>query len=682
MQTPQTSESPMGQSVTPKHEEQMILDSIQNDHNYAKPWASKPDTNYAKPVRSLFTLAKGNQNKMLVADITVDVETVDSPFKFQPHTITPHSSEWLGAAEDIQGYRADQKDDDGDWEAKIQRTGWTVEHARLFNNVVKAIHEAHMAHMALNGRQNESVLMKLATDTAARRVRRAMASATWDIRLTNWLHKLLLDNLPSSIFAVYLEILRVLRVKTPTLVEHMINFNPDAKLPPSLASEKIARVLKKESVEATANQLKPRRLPLDAILITVPSGIGRHVGHASRRNNNWVKQLSHLGQVACVDAHPTSLPGNSTIENLLEQLLSSTRAKIEEVKAKYPGRPIILIGWNVGAGIAVQAALMETVNAVICLGFPISTLAGRRGQADDCLLDITCPILFVIGQNAPSSRQADIEDLRERLVVQSGLIVIGSADEHLRVTSVKKRSEGLTQSTIDRCILDEVGDFLASVLTQPVVRPVSPKPAVKHPAMPYASSGEPEAKKARYSQKSVFDSYMGRVSAGNKEKHLSEAAVKSSLGQTRPALHQTAKVPQATKSSLTAKSPQAAKPTQTAKPMKTGFTVNIGSLASLGSLGALRLGSNKPSNIPAPAKPPQNIKGITPTLTGALTPFSSLITMAASSKMEAAPRQVQMVSSANLAASSKVKYVNKVSSTQVAKVVTGTNQTQTPGTPR
>jgi hypothetical protein len=137
------------------------------------------------------------------------------------------------------------------------------------------------------------------------------------------------------------------------------------------------QLLRKECVEPGVNQMKPRRLPLDAILITVPSGIGKHVGHSSRRNNNWVKQLSHLGQVACVDSHPTSMPGHCSIENLLDQLLSSTRAKIDEVKVKYPARPIILIGWNVGAGIAVQAALMESVHSVICLGFPISTLAGN-----------------------------------------------------------------------------------------------------------------------------------------------------------------------------------------------------------------------------------------------------------------------------------------------------------------
>ncbi|XP_059477401.1 KAT8 regulatory NSL complex subunit 3 [Neocloeon triangulifer] len=664
MLTPQPSSSDAsGESVQPVDP---MVSAIMSDHNYAKPWRWRPDANYAKPVRSLFTLTKGAANKMMVADITVDVETVDSPHKFQPSSLSPHTSEWVAAAEDVQGFRVEEKDnDDGDWEAKVQKTSWTVEHARLFNNVVKAVHEAHMAQLALNGRPNEAVQKKLAIDTAARRVRRAMASATWDIRLTHWLHNLLLDHLPASIFAVYLEILRVLRIKAPSLVEHMVTFTPDSKVAPTLASEKVLRILRKDSVETAANQLKPRRLPLDAILITVPSGIGRHVGHASRRNNNWVKQLSHLGQVACVDTRAASLPGHSTVESLLGHLLGSTRAKIEEVKVKYPGRPIVLIGWNVGAGIAVQAALMESVNAVICLGFPISTLAGRRGQADDCLLDITCPILFVIGQNAPTARQADIEDLRERLKVQSGLIVIGSADEHLRVTSVKKRSEGLTQSMIDRCILDEVGDFLASVLTQPLAPPASPKSvAQKHPlALGSPTIGEPEAKKSRYTPKTALGNDQFARSPANKMKPFPELPIKQSPTLSRP-------------SALKA-------PSQKLTPAKPGITVNIGSLASLGPIGPIRLGNSRPSNIPAIPRPPTTIRGTTPaTLMSGLTPLSSLMVPATSISKSEVSRQVQVVGTANLAANSRVKYVNKVTTTQVARVVTGVRPAQAPGTPR
>ena len=50
-------------------------------------------------------------------------------------------------------------------------------------------------------------------------------------------------------------------------------------------------------------------------------------------------------------------------------------------------------------------------------------------------------------------RQEVVEDIRERMRVETGLVVVGSADDQLRVGKTKKRMEGVTQSMIDRCIL-------------------------------------------------------------------------------------------------------------------------------------------------------------------------------------------------------------------------------------
>lgn len=50
-------------------------------------------------------------------------------------------------------------------------------------------------------------------------------------------------------------------------------------------------------------------------------------------------------------------------------------------------------------------------------------------------------------------RQEDVEDIRERMRVETGLVVVGSADDQLRVGKTKKLMEGVTQSMIDRCIL-------------------------------------------------------------------------------------------------------------------------------------------------------------------------------------------------------------------------------------
>lgn len=46
-----------------------------------------------------------------------------------------------------------------------------------------------------------------------------------------------------------------------------------------------------------------------------------------------------------------------------------------------------------------------------------------------------------------------MEDLRERMRVENGLIVVGSADDYLRVSKKTKRAEGITQSAVDRIII-------------------------------------------------------------------------------------------------------------------------------------------------------------------------------------------------------------------------------------
>lgn len=81
-----------------------------------------------------------------------------------------------------------------------------------------------------------------------------------------------------------------------------------------------------------------------------------------------------------------------------------SRAKIQKIRNQSPNRHIILAGFDAGAAIALQVALVERVNSIVCLSFAFNTLNGVRGMPDDRILDITTPVLFVIGQNAQRSR--------------------------------------------------------------------------------------------------------------------------------------------------------------------------------------------------------------------------------------------------------------------------------------
>lgn len=72
-----------------------------------------------------------------------------------------------------------------------------------------------------------------------------------------------------------------------------------------------------------------------------------------------------------------------------------------------------------------------------------------------------------MGQCAHRCSRELAEDIRERMRVRTGLVVVGSADDHLRMAKSRRRRHGVTQAIVDRCVLDEIADFVGEVLSAP-----------------------------------------------------------------------------------------------------------------------------------------------------------------------------------------------------------------------
>lgn len=63
------------------------------------------------------------------------------------------------------------------------------------------------------------------------------------------------------------------------------------------------------------------------------------------------------------------------------------------------------------------------------------------------------------------------------MIAQTSLVVVGSADDCLRVCKTKRKIEGVTQSMVDNMVMDEVAEFTTNWL----LNPPRPKPAIKDP---------------------------------------------------------------------------------------------------------------------------------------------------------------------------------------------------------
>ncbi|KAL7038155.1 hypothetical protein ACKWTF_009474 [Chironomus riparius] len=356
--------------------------------------------------------------------------------------------------------------EDDDWESKILKYGWTTKQTKLFNKVVQILDFDHLARLAnVDGKRHEVVQVRTTIDKSADRMRHALAEVSWDTVIIQWIHAILMEYLPPSYLASYLDIMQTLKHKVPSLVDRMIFWKPG-----NVSQDLLGLILKRPWQPVLSN--KYRKIPGSAILVVIPP-LPR-ISSQPARVQRLYTLFTTMAPILPVQLQINHLMAQKqSLQSIAEQLVSLTRTKIQELKAENQDRRIILVGMHASSALALQVSLVEQVSGIVCFGFSCNTVHGPRGHPDDHILNLTTPIMFMIGQNAARTSEEEIEQFREKMTAPSTLLTVGSADDYLRVSKKKRKLEGVTQEMVDNMIVDEIAEFATKCIQRPL--PQKPK---------------------------------------------------------------------------------------------------------------------------------------------------------------------------------------------------------------
>jgi uncharacterized protein len=194
----------------------------------------------------------------------------------------------------------------------------------------------------------------------------------------------------------------------------------------------------------------------DRIAFLLAPGAGAPASHPRMRD--FARLIGTLGPVEPFD-YPYAVEGRKRPDPL-QKLIAAHRAALASLREEHDG-PIALAGKSMGGRVGCHVALVEPVEAVICLGYPLCGGGDRAKLRDEVLLELRTPVMFVQGSRDPLCPLDLLEDVRKRMRAPSALCVVDDADHSLLVSKSALKARGATQQEADEGWLKAIADFLA-----------------------------------------------------------------------------------------------------------------------------------------------------------------------------------------------------------------------------
>jgi uncharacterized protein len=176
----------------------------------------------------------------------------------------------------------------------------------------------------------------------------------------------------------------------------------------------------------------------------------------------WKQRLLTIGDVVTFDYR--YMRENRKRPDPLPVLLAAHRQALSEARKERDGATI-LIGKSMGGRIGCHVALQESVDGLVCLGYPLCAAGDRTKLRDEVLLGLRTPVLFVQGTRDALCPLDILERVRSEMNAVSVLHVVEGGDHSLVVSKRQLAGSGETQEAVDQGILEVITGFLEAHLT-------------------------------------------------------------------------------------------------------------------------------------------------------------------------------------------------------------------------
>jgi predicted alpha/beta-hydrolase family hydrolase len=194
-------------------------------------------------------------------------------------------------------------------------------------------------------------------------------------------------------------------------------------------------------------------------LILFAPGAGAPSSHPWMQN--WKCRLSEIGDVETLD-YAYMREGRKRPDPL-PKLIASHREALSDARKRHPTELTILVGKSMGGRVGCHLSLVEEVDGLVCLGYPLCAMGDRAKLRDEVLRDLNTPILFVQGTRDPLCPLDLLEPVRTEMKTKNVLHVVEGGDHSLRVPKRQLQSSGETQTDIDQQIFQSITEFLSAV---------------------------------------------------------------------------------------------------------------------------------------------------------------------------------------------------------------------------